>query len=171
MEHKALARGAEVAPEGFVAAMRRAATGVTVVSTAGPAGRFGVTVSAMTSVSAEPPLLLVCVHRASPACDAIARNGVFCVNVLQESQDLVSDVFAGRVPTSGGDRFECGDWRAGATGAPRLADAAAAFDCRLEASHDHGSHRVFIGRVVEASEGEGRPLVYCDRAYRRLTVH
>ena len=161
----------DLARDSFIAAMRQAATGVTVVTTDGAAGRLGVTVSAMTSVSAEPPLLLVCVHRRSPVCEAILDNGAFCVNILREDQRDISDVFAGRLPTESGSRFDRGAWVPLATGAPALSDAAAVFDCRVEAGHDHGTHRVFVGRVVECRSGEGRPLVYCDRGYRGLALH
>jgi flavin reductase (DIM6/NTAB) family NADH-FMN oxidoreductase RutF len=98
--------------EKFLDGMSRAAATVSVVTTDGPAGRAGVTVSAMTSVSADSaaPSLLVCVHRLSPAAPAILANGVFCVNVLRDSQAWLSDTFAGRRPTSTGDRFEVGRW-------------------------------------------------------------
>ena len=154
----------------FVAAMAQAATGVTVVATGSGADRWGVTVSAMSSVSADPPLLLVCINRGSPVCAEIARNGAFCVSLLNQEQRQVSDVFAGRVKTETGDRFACGSWQSRQTGSPALVDAAAHFDCALEAFHDHGSHRVFVGRVVEAKSGRGAPLVYCDRNYGRVSA-
>ncbi|MGF1609554.1 MAG: flavin reductase family protein [Kiloniellales bacterium] len=156
--------------ESFLDAMRLAATGVTVVTTSDGCQRLGMTVSAMSSVSADPPLLLICVNRRSPVAAAIERNGIFCVNLLSQDQRQVSDVFAGRVRTETGDRFACGGWLWRATGAPVLVGAAAHFDCRLEASYDHGSHRIFVGRVVEARAGRGAPLVYCDRGYARVAA-
>ena len=159
------------AQDGFVAAMRQAASGVTVVTATDKGKRWGVTVSAMTSVSAEPPLLLVCINARSPVCAAIESAGAFCVNILAENQHAVSDVFAGRIATESGERFDCGRWRDGATGAPGLEDSAARFHCKLEACHHHGSHRIFIGRVVEAEAGETRPLLYCDRSYGRVALH
>ena len=154
----------------FLDAMRLAATGVTVVTTSDGRERLGMTVSAMSSVSADPPLLLVCVNRRSLVASAIERNGVFCVNLLSQDQRQVSDVFAGRVKTETGDRFACGGWLWRATGAPVLVGAAAHFDCRLEAGYDHGSHRILVGRVVEARAGRGAPLVYCDRSYARVAA-
>jgi flavin reductase len=156
--------------DSFLDAMRLAATGVTVVTTSDGRERLGMTVSAMSSVSADPPLLLICVHRKSPVTAAIQRNGVFCVNLLSQDQRQVSDVFAGRVKTETGDRFACGGWLWRVTGAPVLVGAAAHFDCHLEASYDHGSHRIFIGRVAEARAGRGAPLVYCDRSYARVAA-
>ena len=93
------------------------------------------------------------------------------MNVLSDDQRQISDVFAGRVKTETGDRFACGAWLWQVTGAPVLVGAAAHFDCRLEASHDHGSHRVFVGQVVDAKAGRGAPLVYCDRSYGRVAAN
>ena len=83
----------------YLEAMSEAAATVSVVTTDGPAGRAGVTVSAMCSVSADPPTILVCVHHLSPACEAIRENGAFCVNVLGDGQSAISDTFAGRSTT------------------------------------------------------------------------
>ncbi len=97
----------------FLDGMSRAACTVSVVTTDGAAGRAGVTVSAMASVSADggAPSLLVCVNRQSAAAGMILENGVFCVNVLRDDQALVSDTFAGRVRTPSGDKFEGVGWR------------------------------------------------------------
>ena len=175
-EHRSPDTSATTAPGGavnrddFLAAMAQAATGVTVVATGSGAQRWGVTVSAMSSVSADPPLVLVCIHGKSPVCAAIERNRAFCVSLLNESQRQVSDVFAGRVRTETGDRFACGAWQSRRSGSPALVGAAAHFDCLLEACHAHGTHRVFIGRVVESKAGRGAPLLYCDRNYGRLAA-
>ena len=83
----------------FIEGMSHAASTVNIVTTDGPAGRAGVTVSAMCSVTADAPTLLVCVHQKSAACEAILANGVFCVNVLRDDQALISDTFAGRIQT------------------------------------------------------------------------
>ncbi|MCB5909189.1 flavin reductase family protein [Streptomyces pinistramenti] len=149
----------------FVAAMANAATGVTVVATDGPAGRFAQTVSAMTSVSADPPSLLVCVNRRSPLADAAARNGVFAVSVLAVEQAHVSDVFAGRAHGGAPYDFGCAPWRHLATGAPALTEAAAVFDCRLSASYEHGTHRILLGDVRASGLTTARPLVHHARAY------
>src|SRR5689334_3221057 len=82
--------------EAFVTAMAGAVTGVTVITTDGPAGRFGLTVSATASVSAEPPMILACVNRRSPAAAAIEANQAFCLNLLSDVQFPLADVFAGR---------------------------------------------------------------------------
>ena len=151
--------------DAFVGAMAAAVTGVNVITTDGCAGRFGLTVSAMSSVSADPPMVLVCINRRSPACAAMRANRAFCVNVLSTCHRHLADTFAGR-PTRGEPyAFEYAAWRRGITGAPRLVDAVSAFECELEAAHDSGSHTIFIGRVLAVSEGGGRPLLYTGRAY------
>ena len=157
-----------IARDRFLEAMRRAASVVSVVTTAGPAGRFGTTVSSMCSVTADPPTMLACINASSTTCAAIEENGSFCVNLLGAEQRLVSDAFAGRIEAMRADRFACAEWDALTTGAPVLRAALAALDCRLTQSTLIGSHRVFVGHVVDASSREGEPLVYSNRAYREL---
>ncbi len=154
--------------EKFIAAMGLAATGVSVVTTDGRAGRFGLTVSAVSSVSAEPPLVLVCVNRKSPAAAAIAKNRLFAVNLLAAHNRDYAETFAGRPQAGRPYDFTSHDWRTGATGVPLVSEATAVFECELESSHDAGSHRIFIGRVVAAHSGSAEPLVYCNRAFGRI---
>lgn len=152
----------------FVAAMGKVATGVTVVASGGPAGRYAQTVSAMCSVCADPPMLLVCIHARSPVTEAIERNGCFAVSVLATHHDHVADTFAGR-PWPGKDRwdFTCGEWDEAPSGSPRVADALASFDCALHQVIAAGTHRVYVGQVGSAAARGGRPLLYTDRAYGR----
>jgi flavin reductase (DIM6/NTAB) family NADH-FMN oxidoreductase RutF len=117
----------------FLDAMSFTATTVSVVTTDGPAGRHGVTVSALSSVSAdsERPTILVCVHERNRASEAIRRNGVFCVNVLRDDQAAISDTFAGRHKDTITDKFSVADWTVEATGSPRIVDPLVALDCEL----------------------------------------
>jgi len=154
----------------FREAMRRMASGVSVITTDGPAGRFGVTVSSMCSLSLEPPSVLACVHHRSPALRAIVENGVFCANVLCVEQSRVSDSFAGRLLELKDDKFACAEWDALATGSPALRDALIAFDCRLSREVEFGSHRILMGTVVELSARDGSPLIYADRGYRSVAA-
>ena len=154
--------------DAFLQAMSRAANSVCVVTTDGDAGRAGVTVSAMTSVSVDTPnpSLLVCIHSLSPACEAIQRNRVFCANLLGSGQAEVSDSFAGRTGGKGAEKFDAATWSSAKTGAPLLDGALANFDCRVMHDVLVGSHRIFVGEAVAvASEPEGVPLMYFDRAY------
>mgnify|MGYP003383124549 CR=1 FL=1 len=152
----------------FIAAMGAAATGVSVVTTEGLAGRFGLTVSAISSVSAEPPMLLACVNRKSPAVAAMDRNGRFGVSRLGFNSRDVAEVFAGRPQSGKPYDFARHAWEEGATGQPVLSDATASFECEIECSQDAGSHRIFIGRVVNAKRNTAEPLVYCNRAFGRV---
>ena len=152
----------------FLAGMSHAAATVNVVTTDGAAGRIGVTVSAMSSVSADTdkPTLLVCVHRDSPSASAILQNGVFCVNVLRDDQSYISDTFAGRFREQVPDKFDCADWTMMKTGAPRVVDPLVAFDCRVVSSDLVGTHHVFFGEVQDIFiAGLGSPLIYANRSY------
>lgn len=152
----------------FVEAMSQIAATVNVVTTDGPAGRFGVTVSAMSAVSADgaAPTLLVCVHGDSPAAAAIRANGAFCVNVLSDDQSYISDTFAGRFKDRFADRFDCTDWTSMPSGAARVVDPLVAFDCRVQTATDVGTHTVFIGAVGDVFQApRGAPLIYARRAY------
>ena len=153
--------------EAFVGAMGRVVSSVTIVTTDGPAGRFGVTVSAMSSVSADPPMLLVCINRRNPTCNAISANRAFAVSVLAADQVEVAQTFAGRPKAGTPFDFGTAAWRVGLTGCPVLERAVAAFDCRLHHAHDEATHRILIGEVVSALAGPGDPLLYGRRAYRR----
>lgn len=154
--------------EQFLQGMAAAACTVNVVTTDGPAGRAGVTVSAMASVSADgdAPTMLVCVHHLSPAAQAIIENGCFCTNILRDDQSYISDSFAGRLKTPGGDKFACAEWTPMATGAPRVLDPLTAFDCSVISGERVGTHHVFIGQVRETFVAPaGNPLIYANRAY------
>jgi flavin reductase (DIM6/NTAB) family NADH-FMN oxidoreductase RutF len=157
----------------FLEGMSRVANTVSVVTSDGPAGRAGVTVSAMTSVSADDgrPALLVCIHNHSRAAEAIRRNGVFCVNLLRENQSGVADRFAGRITGGSADKFDGADWAVLKTGAPIVSEALVSFDCELTASLRQGSHWIFIGAVTGiVSSGDARPLVYANRSYVAVTA-
>jgi flavin reductase (DIM6/NTAB) family NADH-FMN oxidoreductase RutF len=152
----------------FLNGMSHAACTVNVVTTDGPAGRHGVTVSAMVSVSADTPqpTLLVCIHHKSAVAGAVLENGAFCVNVLREDQSHISESFAGRTGARGDSKFDCSRWTTQVTGAPRVADALVAFDCRVIASERVGSHFVVFGSVQDIFiAGAGAPLIYANRAY------
>ena len=154
--------------EEFIQAMSKAANSVTVVTTDGEAGRVGVTVSAMCSVSVEGPApsILVCVHKLSPACEAIRVNRVFCANLLGAEQAYISDSFAGRSELKGENKFDCAAWETQVTGSPVLQSSLASFDCVLLQDVSVGSHRVFIGSISHVDSDEIRkPLVYHNREY------
>lgn len=153
--------------EAFVHAMSCAVTGVNVVTTDGPGGRFGLTVSAMSSLCADPPMLLVCINRKSPLCAALHANRRFGVNVLADTQRHISSAFSGHPERGVAYAFTPDEWELNRHETPRLRGAVAQFDCDLDTSHDFGTHTLFVGRVRAAEGHEGTPLLYNRRTYGR----
>ena len=151
--------------EDFLEGMSQAAQTVSVVTTDGRAGRAGVTVSAMCSVSADPPMVLVCIHHQSRAVPAIRQNSVFCINVLTDDMQQIANTFA--VTTSAQNMFKVAKWETGVTGAPVLIKALASFDCGVEEIHRAGSHFIFLGNVESVALEKGLPLIYGSRSYGR----
>ena len=151
----------------FIIAMRRVASSVTVVTTDGTAGRHGATVSAFSSVSADPPTVLVCLHAKSRIAAAVEGNGRFCVNVLPEHSDGIADRFAGVHDGQISDRFAdipC----LGARGMPPSIEGATSFACKVDNIVQSGSHLVVFGRVEAVGHGNREPLTYLDGAYHRV---
>ena len=124
------------------------ATGVTVVTCVDPAGTpAGLTVNSFTSVSLEPPLLLVCVHKLAASAEALIGASHFAINVLQTGQQPASIRFA----TRDEDRFGVTPWSCGEAGAPILKDSLGVFECERFAVYDGGDHHILVGQVVKAS--------------------
>jgi flavin reductase len=160
--------------EVFLEGMSRSAASVSVVTTDGPAGRGGVTVSAMTSISADGPrpTMLTCLNASSSALPLVLQNGCFCINVLRTGQTDISDVFSSRVPAPGGDKFNAVETEVMETGAPRIVDALVSFDCRLISAEKIGTHHICIGEVASViTAHEGEPLLYGLRKYLRPEDH
>jgi flavin reductase len=153
----------------FREAMSRLGAAVHVVTSAGPAGTTGFTATAVASVSDSPPTLLVCLNRRSISAPVLTANRAFCVNTLRAGEEDMANLFAGRSSGSREERFAAGQWISLATGAPVLASAVAAFDCRVSEIKSVGSHNVIFG-VVEAVRlgAPGEALVYHERAYKRV---
>jgi len=154
-----------VNPDDFRAALSRFPSGITVVTSRGAAGDLhGITVSAFSSVSLDPPLILVCIERTTGSHTAIKESGVFVVNILAAGQDEMSDRFS--LPFS--DKFNGIDYRNGIGGVPVLNDALVTLECRLENAFAGGDHSIFVGLVDETSIRDGEPLVYFHGNYRGL---
>jgi len=151
----------------FISAMRQVASSVTVVTTDGEAGRHGATVSAFSSVSADPPTVLVCLFAESRIAKAVSQNGVFCVNVLSETDAEIADRFAGRHDAWVEDRFS-GINCYGAPGEAPQIDGATAFRCVLQQTVRSGSHLIVLGHVRDVLAGTSRPLTYSDGCYHRV---
>jgi flavin reductase len=149
--------------------MSQLGAAVHVVTTAGPAGRAGVTATAVVSVSDQPATLLVCLNRRSQIAPILSENLTLCVNTLRAGADPLADVFAGRTKCTMAERFNTGSWSALATGAPMLTDAVVAFDCRVIEIKAVATHNVVFAGVVALRLGEPGPaLVYHERAYKQV---
>jgi len=146
------------------AAMGHFATGVTVITAPGPTP-CGSTVNAITSVSLDPPLLLVCLRDDSGTLAALLESGRFGVNVLHEHQDELAQRFAKR--GSGWDGITHAE---GATGVPLLHGALATLECAVHDVADGGDHRIVVGRVlaVDHPEEHAPPLIFYRGAFTRL---
>ena len=154
-----------VSPLKFRAALRQFASGVTVVTTRDSDGRpCGLTASAFTSVSLEPPLVLVCVDRAATAHPAFETHGWFAVNLLGTGQAHLSRRFA----VSGGDKFAGVGYHEGRARLPILDDVVAALECRIVHRYAGGDHTIFVGEVEGAAVTGGLPLVYHGGSYHQL---
>jgi flavin reductase (DIM6/NTAB) family NADH-FMN oxidoreductase RutF len=152
----------------YVAAMGQYVSSVCVITTKHDDKSFGLTATAMSSVCAEPPRLLVCVKKSGSSHDMIASSGIFCVNVLAEHQVQTAKAFAGMLGRDF-DRFSAGQWYELMTGAPALKNAAAVFDCEIKQVVDQFSHSIFIGEVVAVdSVSEQDTLLYGARKFRAL---
>jgi flavin reductase (DIM6/NTAB) family NADH-FMN oxidoreductase RutF len=154
--------------QAFVNAMASSAMGVSIVTTQGETGPFGLTVSAWSSVSVEPPLLLACINRKNQIVEAITRNGFFAVSALDDSHAEVARVFAGRPKSGEAYVFDDGLWSTSTHGLKLLNGASATFVCALDSFHDAGTHRIFMGRVEEALSGTVSPLLYHNRSFGRF---
>jgi flavin reductase (DIM6/NTAB) family NADH-FMN oxidoreductase RutF len=146
----------------FRLAMRNLAGGVTIITAGRGEARSGLTATSLTSLSVDPPSLLVCIRRASGTLATIAADRTFGVSVLSDDQIGLAERFSGRSGVSGAARFFGAKWFTLATGGvPLLADALAAMDCSLDRLIDWHSHVIVIGRVRAIRLGCGeRPLVY-----------
>ena len=146
--------------------MRHVPTGVTVVTTLTAGEQRGITVSAFASVSADPPLLLICINRAGRTYPLIARSKRFCANVLSHDQQQLAERFSGSIRDN---QFQGIEYYRDATGAPVLQGAIAYFDCELVGEHEAGTHAIIVGRVRSCASREGSPLGYVDGGYYNVS--
>lgn len=142
------------------------ATGVTIVTAIAADGTpVGLTANSFTSVSLDPPLLLVCIANGAGSAPVLRDCATFGVNVLQTSQQQTSNRFAGK----GEDRFAATSWHPGESGVPMIDGSLVSFECRRHAVHEGGDHFILIGEVQRAQfEPRRDPLLYFRGKYRRL---
>jgi flavin reductase (DIM6/NTAB) family NADH-FMN oxidoreductase RutF len=150
--------------------MRNWATGVVVVSSCYEGEQHGMTVSSFTSISLEPPLVLASLREDTRTHALVRRSGVFGVTILDQTQQEVSDRFAGRT-TEDEDRYIGLETFTMQTGSPLLVQALGWLDCRVQFAYKAGDHTLFIGRVIALREGNGEPpLIYFNRSYWRARL-
>lgn len=155
--------------DSFREAMRRLAASVTILATRGGDGaRYGMTATAVCSVSGNPPTLLCCINRKNQTRDALASAGRFSVNVLAAGEEELANRFAGKFSHS--QRFEEGSWLDQPSGVPVLTSAAAWFVCRTVSMAEAGSHSVFFGEVeaVGIRGNHVMPLLYAHGGYGKF---
>jgi flavin reductase (DIM6/NTAB) family NADH-FMN oxidoreductase RutF len=153
-------------------AMRQWASGIVVVTAEYLGNRHGMTVSSFTSVSVEPPVILVSLHKNTRTHDLVLKSQAFGVTLLAADQQELSDRFAGRIGADD-DRFSGVETFTLKTTSPLLTGGLAVFDCRLMDSYDTKTTTVMFGEVVTAllsnrPEEEFRPLLYHNQGYRWL---
>jgi flavin reductase len=151
--------------EAFRAAMRRFASTVSIISCNDPSSQLhGMSATAVTSVCADPPTVLVCINNSAATHGALSRRGRFCINILRSFHSGLSQVFSGKI--KGHERFRSGNWIRTAEGLPFLADAQANLFCYVDRTLDYETHTLFLGRVFATRvEEEIDALLYQGGRY------
>lgn len=154
----------------FKAALRHFASGVTLITTKDASGaKQGMLATAVSSVTAEPPTILICINHSATMHEALMESRIFCVNFLAIANDAIAQRFTGAIPREA--RFDEGQWEELASGAPVLGNAHASLDCEISEITEMGSHSVVFGRVLAAKVAESaqsEPLIFHNRAYGRV---
>ena len=154
-----------VTAEHFRRACGRFATGITIATVIDAAGKpHGLTVNSFTSVSLDPPLVLICLGHRVSAMEHFREATHFGINILADDQQALSDTFARK----GHDRFHGLEWRLGKTGVPLLPGVLAAFECATHSRIPMGDHDIFVGEAVVVEYHEKLPLVYFGSNYQHL---
>jgi flavin reductase (DIM6/NTAB) family NADH-FMN oxidoreductase RutF len=141
------------------------ATGITVITTVDAGGRpHGMTVNSFSSVSLDPPLVLVCIDLRNAILGHFLTSASFAVNILGEHQEDISRRFS----SASENRFHGMEWEPGKSGVPLLEGALAQMECAVTKTFEVGDHAVLVGEVREARYREGKPLVYFNSAYQNI---
>ena len=153
-------------PDSFRSVLGRFASGITVITTVDADGRdVGMTASAFSSVSLQPPLVQVCVDRTASMFDALLHAERFGVSVLADEQEALSRRFAA---VESSHRFEGIGYTRGDSGVVLLDDALAQLECRIASRMEAGDHVIFLGEVERATARDARPLLYYRGGYAQL---
>src|ERR1700712_5531274 len=147
----------------FLSAMRQAASPVCVGTTQAEGQRMALTISSFLSISADPPLISVCINRNSRMCTAMSDSGRLGVHLLAHDQAHIADNFAGRPQTGEAYDFSCVEWIDQGEGEPFMTGVAVSADCAVVSTTDAGTHRLFIASVKNLTTNDKRPLLYWNR--------
>jgi flavin reductase (DIM6/NTAB) family NADH-FMN oxidoreductase RutF len=139
----------EVSADAFRGAMRHLVGGVSVITVGRGKDITGMTVTSVSSLSVDPPTLIVSINRESSSWPLLQRDGVFGVNILTSDQVEIAERFTGKDGLKGADRFAGAQWATRASGVPLLVGALAAIDCEVEHIVERHSHGIVIGRVLD----------------------
>jgi flavin reductase (DIM6/NTAB) family NADH-FMN oxidoreductase RutF len=154
----------EQLPTLFKSAMRRLAASVSIVVAKGDDGPIGMAATSITSLTVDPPAILVCVNRSTSLHALLVPGAPLSVNLLSRDQKDVSVAFGGGAPRE--ERFTIGAWADGANGLPTLRDAQANLDCVIDTLLAYGTHSIVIARILDARvSGAVAPLIYQDGGY------
>ena len=151
-------------PEQFKKACAKWCTGVSIVTSTDPDGHdFGLTLNSVTSVSLDPPLMLICIDNGAGTLNAVESKGAFCINVLSTNQQELSERFSQR----SNDKFANLRPARGKLDVPVLAGCVISFECEVEAVYPGGDHKIIVGHLKNIIEGDGepKPLLYINGKY------
>jgi flavin reductase (DIM6/NTAB) family NADH-FMN oxidoreductase RutF len=146
-------------------AMRHLVSGVCIVTAGLGDDQTGMTVTSATSLSIDPPTMIVCINRSSSVWQRIQRYRHFCINILADHHNEIAERFAGRGGLRGAARYAGANWKILETGAPALDGALAAIDCDFESHVEWHTHAVVLGSVGALQTSSGAALVYSHRQY------
>lgn len=150
----------------FRGVMRKLAGSVTVITTEGQGSLHGFTATAVCSVCAEPPTILIVVNRSARTHPHIEKKGAFAVNILADHQVELANLFASK----SSEQFAKVNHAVSPNGVPVIQGAAAFIECQIKEQYDVGTHTIFIGRVVDGGAAESMPLIYQDAGYARAAT-
>lgn len=170
MPNPALAERPTISAKEHCDSMRHFAVGVVLITGRNGEAKAGLTATAVCSVTADPPRLVVFVNKNVVARQIIMDSGALYVNVLAGDQEEIAKVFAGMVKDVHGDaRFQYGTWGEQVTGAPSLENALTSFDCRVIKVFDESTHNAFLCEVLSTcARDQGDALVYLNGSFRRI---
>ena len=155
----------------FREAMARLCAAVNIVTTAGPAGRCGLTATAFCPVTDEPPTVMICINRNSATNAVLKKNARLCVNILDQTHEAHARHFAGLTDIPMAERFASSEWADDVAGVPRLRQALASLSGRLKDVFEIGTHSVLVAEIDEiVLSGGGSGLVYFGRRFASVAL-